>query len=60
MKKEKQIKSYNVFYYDEESELIDQTQIDENSKALAWALFKEFGHLRKREYKVELVPVNIN
>lgn len=58
MKKVKQEISYNVFYLDGDGELIDQTQIDENSKALAWELFKEFGHSRKRGYTVELIPTN--
>ncbi len=60
MKKEKQNITYNVFYFDGEGELIDQTQIDECSKAFAWRLFKEFGHIRKRAFKVELIQLNSN
>lgn len=58
MKKVKQEISYNVYYLDCDGELIDQTQIDKNSKVLAWQLFKEFGHSRKRGYTVELIPTN--
>ena len=37
-------KVWNVYYYDKEGELIDQTQVDEKDEKLAWDLFKEFGH----------------
>lgn len=60
MEKEKQNISYNVFYFDGAGELIDQTQIDENNEDLAWELFKEFGHIRKRAFKVELIPIQNN
>jgi hypothetical protein len=46
--KKKTQKVYNVFYYDKDDELIDQTQIDEKSAKLAWELFKEFGHTKKK------------
>ena len=38
---------WNVYYYDKDDELIDQTQIDEKDEKLAWNLFKEFGHTKK-------------
>lgn len=60
MKKEKQNITYNVFYFDGEGELIDQTQIDENNEDLAWELFNEFGHIRKDGYTVELIQLNNN
>ena len=39
-------KVWNVYFYDKEGELIDQTQIDEKDEKLAWNLFKEFGHTK--------------
>lgn len=39
---------YNVSYLNKDGELIDQTQIDEKSAKLAWELFKEFGHKKKK------------
>ena len=41
-------KVFNVTYYDSHNEVIDSTQIDEKSRPLAWELFKEFGHTRKK------------
>ena len=39
---------YNVSYLDKDGKLIDQTQIDEKSAKLAWELYKEFGHTKKK------------
>ncbi len=39
---------WDVFYYDKDDELIDETQIDEKSEKVAWDLFKEFGHTKKK------------
>jgi hypothetical protein len=56
MKKSKTV--FNVFYYNSTTgELIDQTQIDEHDEKLAWELFAEFGHKRKKSYKLEMEPV---
>lgn len=44
---------YNVFYFDKDGEQIDQTQIDEKSPKLAWELFKEFGHTKKKGMYIE-------
>ncbi|HXB41244.1 MAG TPA: hypothetical protein VNZ49_11930 [Bacteroidia bacterium] len=47
---------YNVSYYNSVGELLDQTQIDENNEELAWELFAEFGHTRRKGYTVEIEP----
>lgn len=44
---------YNVFYFDKDGEQIDQTQIDEKKAKLAWELFKEFGHTKKKGMYLE-------
>lgn len=44
---------YNVAYLNKKGELIDDTQIDEKNKKLAWDLFKEFGHKRKKGDRIE-------
>jgi len=38
------IKCFNVYYYDANGDLIDDTQIDEEDMELARSLFVEFGH----------------
>lgn len=48
---------FNVQYFDAEGEIIDSTQIDENSEDLAWELFEEFGHEKKEGYTVEFEEV---
>lgn len=52
-KKTKNKVVYNVFYFDKDEEQIDQTQIDEKSKTLAWELFKKFGHTRRKGMYIE-------
>jgi len=49
--------SYNVTYFDEYSEQVETTQIDEYNEELAWDLFKEFGHTKKRGYYLEMERV---
>lgn len=44
---------WNVAFLDENGEHIDDTQIDEKSSKLAWQLFKEFGHTKKKKYTLE-------
>ena len=51
--KKKTIKVWNVFYFDKNGEQIDQTQIDEKKAKLAWELFKEFGHIKKKGMYIE-------
>ncbi len=51
------IAAFNVTYFDETGEVIDTTQIDEKSKKLAWELFKEFGHKKKKGYRIEFEEV---
>lgn len=38
------IKCFNVYYYDDKGNILDETQIDEEDEVLAKELFVEFGH----------------
>lgn len=50
---------WNVAFLDENGEHIDDTQIDEKSSKLAWQLFKEFGHTKKKGYTLEWNAINV-
>lgn len=50
------MKTYEVFYYDQEGELVDQTNIDEFSFDLAVELMKEFK-IEKKVWKIEMMEV---
>ena len=47
---------YNVDYFDAEGNLIDGTQIDENSESVAWDLFFHFGYEKKPGMYVKIEP----
>lgn len=47
---------WTVIYLNSDGEQIDQTQIDEKRASLAWELFKEFGHKKKKGIKLEWQP----
>lgn len=49
-------KVYDVYYMNNEDEIIDKTQIDEFSEELALDMYKEFGHdVSKLEYMAVLI-----
>jgi hypothetical protein len=47
-KNKKKVKVWNVYFFNKDDEQIDKTQIDEKDETLAWDLFKEFGHTKKK------------
>ena len=47
-------KVFDGTYFDKNDEVIDTTQIDEDNKTLAWELFKEFGHKKKKGTYLEI------
>ncbi len=48
---------YDISYYTEDGEFIDETQIDEKNEQLAWELFAEFGHTKEPGMYIEWEPV---
>ena len=58
MSKSKTTIVYNVFYLNSKGGMIDQTQIDEYNEELAWQLFREFGHQRRKTYTLEFQAVS--
>ncbi len=53
---QKRKRVWNVMLIDSDDEQIDQTQIDEKKASLAWELFKEFGHEKKKGMRLEWQP----
>jgi len=53
-KKKKRV--WTVIFLDSEGEQIEETQIDEKKASLAWSLFEEFGHEKKKGMKLEWQP----
>lgn len=51
---------YNVYFYDTKGVEIEETQIDEKSEELAWSLFREFGHRRRKGTTIEFEKTTEN